>query len=171
MNFLSAIPMWAKALALLAIVGAIFYAGGSGPRAELKAFKAEVTAAAEKQKAENARKDAEQTAKFAQQEKDHAEENRVRDASWNSELMRLTRARSGGATKPVPIAAGICNDAARDARLSDAIQRAQREVGDAIAEYRAGVAGLIERGEQQSRDYAKAVEAVNTARAIAEGRP
>lgn len=83
----------------------------------------------------------------------HAEDlQEIRDY-WTGYAERLRRGAGGRpAGEPVREPAAVCDDPARDQRLSYAVAVARSEIRDALAEYRAGVGELSEAGELQTAD-------------------
>lgn len=120
-----------------AIVGGIYYAGGVTPRRELVQFKAEAAAKTAAVEAKMAA-DKEASDQFiAKKDYDHETAIAAIRADW-----MLDRA-GRNATKPVPIATGLCENQAGNAAVSDAVQ----EYVSAVGRFRAGVAGLLEQAD------------------------
>ena len=144
----------AAAAAMAAMLAATFWAGGSAPRARLAEFKAEVAAAGDRQKADNARRDIESARKLSDERQRHDKDLADSNARWNSRIL-LLQTGGGGTAAAVQVGTRLCNDPTGDARLSDALQRFATEV-----------AGLLEVAERQAINYDAAVRWVNGAREI-----
>lgn len=127
-----------KPIALALVVGAIFWAGGMGPRAELRAQQA-------KWAEEKAEQDAEDVADLAASIEYADEANRRTDerekgiaALWSAELDRVRRESAGRPAEPQPVRprAEVCSDAPGNSRLSDALASYRAEVGASVERLR-----------------------------------
>jgi hypothetical protein len=85
---------------------------------------------------------------------DRALELATNDAYWSDYIDRLQPPAAGGDVVPEPVrpAPTVCADPARDRQLSAAIAVARSETRGAIADHRAGIGRLLERGHLQTAD-------------------
>jgi hypothetical protein len=91
------------------------------------------------------------------------------DAYWSAYIDRMRTSPAGGDAVPQPVREPptVCDDAARDQRLSAALAVYRSEIRGAIAEHRAGIGRLLERGHLQTadlicvQDWAKREQAIN----------
>lgn len=144
------------AIAAAAAVAGVYRAGGVGPRAQLEQLKTEVAAAKKLHDAEDRRKEGE--SKTIIKEKDNEREQAIYNAnlSWSAELDRVRKQRIGGADRgpqPTPIAASVCDGADGNARLSDALAKAERETRGAITDYQAGTGELLAIAQRQAIEW------------------
>ncbi len=141
---LNLIPMPYRLIALAILIVATFAAGwvkgDSYGTAKLTAFVAKE--ATEASRISNIRQTITQKV-----EADHAKKDAATVAKYDAAL-RLLNANSS--TKPVPVAATICNDQAADNRLSDAVSVHLAEVRRIIADERAAALGLFKQAESQT---------------------
>lgn len=136
-----------------------YFAGGSAPRAQLEQLRQANADAKRVHDAEDRRRAAETTTLITTLDGERDAKARDSARGWDAyrRLLKQPTARPGAAAEPVPIAAGICNDADADQRLSDALQRYREEVRASLDELwradqerRAATAGLLEQAERQT---------------------
>jgi len=156
-------------IAFVGYTGAIYHEGGRAPRAELERFKTEVAAAQAVHAAEDAAKAAQ--SKTIIQEKDHEREKALADsnAGWTAALARVRAERDSVAkqgAEPARAAPRVCDGADGNSRLSDALEKAERDTRAAVADYKAGVGELLVVAEQQALDWDNLKQAVAGLRAL-----
>lgn len=157
------------ALAFLAYSAVLYREGGRAPRAELEQFRAEVAAAQKVHEAEDQAKAAQ--SKTIIEEKDHEREEALEGSArrWADNLSRLREQRdrlARAAAKPARVVARICDGADGNARLSDAVGKAERDTRGAIAEYQAGVGELLVIAERQAAEWDNLKRALTGIRAV-----
>ena len=124
-----------------------------------RAFVAQVTATGEAQKKKLAH-DKEISDEFiALKESEHVKEIADLHASWVAELDRVRKhAGGGGAAKPVPLIARVCDDAAANAELSAAVQVFEQRIDSAIGIYQEGIGRLLEGADKDAAALRKVNE-------------
>lgn len=134
-------------IALLAMFAWGAWERGDAAIAHLATFKATVEAAGKVGEANAARQRAERTTITAQQESKHAGDNLRLTTELDSLRARIS---SADKTKPVSGTASICDDEAKDKRLSLIISEHLREVRRIIAGERTETLGLIGDAQKQT---------------------
>ncbi len=150
---------WLLTGAAVALVSAFLY-GVHLEAGRFEAYRdqvATVTASIEAVSADHAKQSA---ALVKQLETDHAAHLAQFTAGWTAELDRVRRAASRRvAAKPVRIDTKVCDDEDGNRRLSDALQRAEQELGAAVqqlrvqvASYQARTGRLLDEAQKQTLD-------------------
>ena len=124
-------------------------------KAEYATFRANIEAAKKVHDAEDKRKESESAAIITQKDTEYERNALVISAAWKSyaDSLRVKPGGSSASQGPKPdqaITSIACNDPAKDALVSAAIEGARREVRSAITEYRIGIAGLFEQADKQA---------------------
>ena len=126
---------------------------------EYDLFKAQVvaTSAAVEAEQDKAKKASDEL--IATKEKEHAEAIDDLDHRWAAELGGLRKYPSGSRTgEPISILANVCDDTTANQRLSDAIQKFEQRLDDAIGNYQDGVGRLLEDADKDATTLAKVNE-------------
>jgi hypothetical protein len=158
-------------LLVAAAVGAytigVYWAGGRPARAELEEERAEWREMRTKMEAQFRLREASSRALIAKLEGERDDRIERINKTWArmvgeqedaaaravADLERLReQPRGGGAAQPVRVVAEVCDDAAANRGLSDAISRHLAEVRRVLAGERAAVAGLLKACELQTGD-------------------
>lgn len=146
----------AIAIAFAAFVGWVYHAGWSSARKEHLAYVEKQQAiSAELLRAQRERK-AQSDQATAELDKKRGEQLAAVGRAWAGWLRE--RPSGGAAAQPVRIDAAICDDPAKDNRLSDAVQRYVDGVRSAAEELGRGAATLLEQAERQAVDQGLCVE-------------
>jgi uncharacterized protein YceH (UPF0502 family) len=147
-------PRTWMAVGLLALfaayTGVVYHAGGSGPRAELAAFKSEVEAAGRAAQERNAREAAAREAVIQQREAEHATKVADLTARYGALARELRKPVSGGRRVPTIAEAApiLTSGTDRGAELAGRLDELETEV-----------ARLLARGDQAIADLRLCVEA------------
>ena len=144
------------AIAVFGAEAAVYYAGGVGPRGELARMKAGIEAAKKVHDAEDAAKIAATKAVITGKDAEHEKALAAVSTAWKSEYDRLRDVADGLArkgAKPARIAAGVCNNADGNRRLSDALEKAERGIRERLAGYQGGTGKLLEVCQRQTASW------------------
>lgn len=157
---LKAVPVkvWGYLVAAVIVAvytGVVYHQGGEGPRAKLASLTKSIKDAQTIHEAEDKRKEAESITAIATKDADYEKNLLVVSNAWKSyaDSLRVKPGGSSAGQGPKPdqaITSLACNDPAKDALVSAAIEGARREVRAAITEYRIGLAGLFEQADKQA---------------------
>lgn len=194
--FKKLLPYIIGAVLVASYTVAVYWAGGRGPRADLEKEKAEHRADVAQIKADMAKQKGDSDALIAKLNGDHAANVKQIGEDWaafvgaicpggvDGGVCRSLRPVSRPAAEPVRIVSGVCEDAARDDRLSDALSLYRDEVQRAFAAERefnrrvidgerAEVAGLLEACQKQTGALINVQDWAGGERAIhgGDGRP
>lgn len=158
-------------VAFSSYTGAVYYAGGRGPRADLTTLKTSIAAAAKQQKAQDAARESAHDKLVKRKDDERIQAMAANDDRWRLYIAGLPKPRSGARKdeKPIPITAEGLNDAADRARVSDAVSAFRDEVRTAFREFRNEVAGQLEECQTntdtliRAQDWAAEESAINSA--------
>jgi hypothetical protein len=148
-------------------IGSAYFKGLSDGKAVVQHafddFKADVTAAQNLHAAEDERRAAVTQSYIKDREVAYAKDVTALSHSWSVERMRL-KAGAGsvaaGAQPALRFESVICDDTARDKRVSDIVQKYRNDLGAAVAEYRQSVGGFLESCDKQTAQLINLQEAV-----------
>lgn len=157
------------ALVVIAAEGAVYWAGGVGPRADLEKMVLEVKARTAEIRAMEARAASERQTLITEKDAERAKTAEVVSVAWSAEYRRLQQSASAGGRTPgksARIVASVCNDPATDQRLSDAVSKSRDGYRSEIGRYRQGIAGLLEACQLQTGDLINVQQYLARARKI-----
>ena len=142
----------AVALAVAAYTGAVYHAGGAGPRAELAGLESRVQLAHDTQVAEDGRREREHKKLIQEKDNDRVESEALTVAAFSAYVasLRAPASVAGEDKKPIPITSERCDDPAADKAISAAVQGFRDEVRAAVADFRDEVAGSLEEAQKNT---------------------
>lgn len=148
------------AVLFIGYTAAVYDAGGNAPRAALAKLQTGIEAAHATQVKEDARREAAHQTLVKGKDDERAQAVAAVAASWKSyadSLQHAAAGRAGADAKPVPIAAGRCDNAAGNQDVSAAVSKYRDDVRAIVADARAaanglrdGAAGLLEVCDKQT---------------------
>lgn len=151
-----------------AVLGATYYAGGIGPRAELKALVAEVKYARGLAKMRDDEREAKHQRELKDKDREREESNAAVALEFDAYIFGLHNLGSGAGkgSKPIPITAQRCDSPADNEAVSAAINRYREDLRSADRSRREAVARLLEEAQRQTDALVRMQEWANNEREI-----
>jgi len=141
----------ALVVAVAAYTGAVYHAGGVGPRAELHALEDSVAHAQAAHVKEDQRRESLHLKLTKGLDDERVKAIDTARAGWAAyNRVRKSEGRTGGAAQSVQVTAGRCDNEAGNAAVSAAVSVYRNAVVGAVGRFRDGVAGIIETCQLQA---------------------